>query len=286
MNECTRNNLVSFICLIIFSLSLAHLLLELIKLLLLLLILRGSRSQLVLQVDRLSLDLALFGHESLLLELQVLNDVFEVTDGLVEEVASIILMCNLLLQLIQSIVELVSLRILDPDLGLQLSHLCVAIFLQLLLVFLELHQLIVEHLDLLFLGGENVLMVPLQSKVVHLGVALITHPIKRGVVLGQLAPLITASLTDGSPAALTVFLRIPLQQLDLPREGSLAEHAVVCLLFADFANIEGLWEGGLVEQAIRVETSARIGHRHHHRLRRHIVHLLTHPALRNWTTCV
>ena len=94
-----------------------------------------------------------------------------------EEVASIILMCDLRLQLVQPFVELVSLCIFDPDLGLELSHFGVAIFLQLLLVLFKLHQLIVEHLDLLFLSGENILMVPLQSKVVHLCIALVTHPI-------------------------------------------------------------------------------------------------------------
>ena len=49
--------------------SLAHLLLELVKFLLLLLVLRGAISQLVLEVDSLRLHLALFGHEAFLLEL-------------------------------------------------------------------------------------------------------------------------------------------------------------------------------------------------------------------------
>ena len=59
------------------------------------------------------------------------------------------------------VIELISLGILSPDFARQLLRLFGAVFLQLLLVFLQLNQLVVEHLDFGFLSLKHVCMVPL-----------------------------------------------------------------------------------------------------------------------------
>ena len=99
-----------------------------------------------------------------------------------EEIACIVLVSDFSLQLGQFVVELITLRILGSHLGLQLLDFCIAVILQPLLVFLQLDELIVKHLDLFLLSGEHVLMISFKSEVVHLGVALVTHPIHSVIV--------------------------------------------------------------------------------------------------------
>ena len=170
------------------------------------------------QVDSLRLNLRLFGHESFLLNFEIRDYIFQVADGFVEEIACIVLMCNLLLQLIEPVVQLVPLRILGPHFSLEVFHLDIAVLLQLLLVLLQLHKLIVEHLDFLLLGCQHVLMVPLQPEVVHLSVTFVTNTMQCRIIFGQLTPLITASLADGTATALAILLRVAVHQLDLAGE--------------------------------------------------------------------
>ena len=130
----------------------------------------------MLQIDCLGLHLALLRHKSFLLDLKVLNNIFKIADRFVEEVASVVLMSDLLLQLVQSLVQVVSLRIFLPNFCLEISHFSLAVFLKLLLVFLELNELVVEHLNLFLLRSQHIFVVALQSEIVHLGVTLIAHP--------------------------------------------------------------------------------------------------------------
>ena len=65
----------------------------------------------MLYIDGLGLYLALLCHESFLFNLKILNHIFKVADRFVEEVASVVLMSDLMLQLVQSLVQVVSLRI-------------------------------------------------------------------------------------------------------------------------------------------------------------------------------
>lgn len=94
-----------------------------------------------------------------------------------EEVASVVLMSDLLLQLVKSLVQVVSLRIFLPNFYLEISYFSLAIFLKLLFVFLELHELIIEHLNLFLLRSEHIFVVALESEIVHFGVTLIAHTI-------------------------------------------------------------------------------------------------------------
>ena len=94
-----------------------------------------------------------------------------------EEVASVVLMSDLLLQLVQSLVQVVSLRIFLPNFCLEISHFSLAVFLKLLFVFLELHELIIEHLNLFLLRSEYIFVVALESEIVHFRVTLIAHTI-------------------------------------------------------------------------------------------------------------
>ena len=110
-------------------------------------------------------------------------------------------------------------------------------------------------------------MVPLEPKVVHLGVALVAYTVKRCIVFRQLSTLVTASLTDGAPTALAVLHHVPVSQLNLAREGSLTELAVFRSLLPHFAYVECLRQNRLVQQTIGVQSFAHqliAGRRHWH----------------------
>ena len=68
-------------------------------------------------------------------------------------------------------------------------------------------------------------MVSLQSEVVHLCVAFITDAMESIVILRKLAFLVTARVTDGSPASLAILLGVSVQDFQFASEGCLAEHA-------------------------------------------------------------
>ena len=176
--------------------SFANFLLECFQFLLLLLILDCALPQLVLQINCLRLHLRLFSHESFLFNFEIRDYIFQVADGFMQEISCIVLMSNLLLQLVKPVIQLVSLGILGPYLGLKVFHLAVAVFLQLLLVFFELNKLVVEHLNFLLLGRKHILMVPLKSEVVHFRVTLVTNALEGGIVFSQLTALITACFAD------------------------------------------------------------------------------------------
>ena len=94
--------------------------------------------------------------------------------------------------MVQSVIELISLSILGLYLCLQLSHLSLTVILQLLFVFLELYELVVEHFNLLLLGSKHILMVTFQSIVVHFSVALVAYAVHSGIILSQLTFLVAA----------------------------------------------------------------------------------------------
>ena len=200
----------------------------------------------MLQLDRLRLHSRLLCHEAFLLYLKVGNDVLQVADRLVQEVASVVLVRDLGLQLGEAFIEFVSLRILRSDFCLQILHLCLAVILQLLLVFLKLHQLVVEHLDLFLLCSENVLMVALKPVVVHLSVTLVTYSMWIRIVFGEWAALVTTGVTDCAAASLTVLLDVTMQDFKLACECSLAQHASVRVELSNGPQIESLRQGGLL----------------------------------------
>ena len=137
--------------------------------------------ELVLKLNSCRLHRGLFSHQTFLFHLKVSDGVLQVADRLVEEIASVVLVSDLCLELGQFVVELISFRILRSHLGLQFLNLRITVILQPLLIFLQLDELVIEHLNLFLLGGKDILMVPLESEIVHLGVALITHTI-HGVI--------------------------------------------------------------------------------------------------------
>ena len=92
-------------------------------------------------------------------------------------------MGDLMLQVVKSLVQAISLRIFCSHFGLKLSCFGFAVLLKLLFVLLELYELIVEHFDLRLLRREHIFMVPLKPVVVYLRVALVAHAVKRGIVL-------------------------------------------------------------------------------------------------------
>ena len=70
-------------------------------------------------------------------------------------------------------------------------------------------------------------MIPLQPEIVHFRVALVTDAVERGIILSQLTVLVTACLANGFTTALAILFRISVHELDLAREGSLTELAVL-----------------------------------------------------------
>ena len=86
------------------------------------------------------------------------------------------------LELGQFVVEFVSLRILGSNFGLQVLDLRITVILQPLLIFLQLDELVVEHLNLFLLRSEHVLMISFESEVIHLCVALVTHPMHSVII--------------------------------------------------------------------------------------------------------
>ena len=91
-------------------------------------------------------------------------------------------MSDFSLELSQFVVELISFRVLGSYLSLQVFNLRIAVILQPLLIFLQLDELIVEHLNLFLLGGEDVLVISFKSEIIHLRVALITYAIHSVII--------------------------------------------------------------------------------------------------------
>ena len=165
-------------------------------------------------------------------------------------------MSDLWLELVQSVIELISLSILGLYLCLQLSHLSLTVILQLLFVFLELYELVVEHFNLLLLGSKHILMVTFQSIVVHFSVALVAYAVRSGIILSQLTFLVAAWVTYGSTAPLAVLLNISMDHLQLSGKWCLTQHTCLSVKLTDGSDIEWLWQARLVEQSvgIRIQT--------------------------------
>ena len=102
--------------------------------------------------------------------------------------------------------QLISLGVLASNLCLQHPELLFAVRLQLCFVFLQLHQLIVQHLNLGFLSCQDVFMVALEAEVVHLGVTLVANTMQGVVSARKLTSLIAAGLAHSPAAALAILL--------------------------------------------------------------------------------
>lgn len=82
-------------------------------------------------------------------------------------------------------------------------------------------------------------MIALQTKVVHLGITLVANAVHGVVCARQLTPLVAASLTDCTAAALAVLLRVSVEHFELACEGRLTDLAGLSVDHLNVLDIEG-----------------------------------------------
>lgn len=106
--------------------------------------------------------------------------------------------------LLHILLQLLLLQSLHVELFLQVSLVLLELFLLLLLLVVQLHDVLIHCLDLLSLSLDDLLVVLLNSVVVHFGVAFITNTVKFFVHDRKLPRVLRTDLADGFCAFLTV----------------------------------------------------------------------------------
>jgi len=177
----------------------------------------------------------------------------------VQQISSIVLVRNRLFHVCQPLSQLISFVVFAANLSLQLLHLCVAVVVQARLVLLELHKLVVQHLDLLFLGGKNVFVVSFESEVVHFSVTFVAYSVHFRVVQTQLTSLVATGFADGTAASLAVLHRYSIPDLELVSESHFTELAAVTFLQTDAFLVEIRRQRRLVKQPIVVGVLSESG---------------------------